>query len=58
MGTIASPFRKSSYSDTNGNCVETASASGTILARDTADRTGITLAVPAGAWTAFTASLR
>ena len=54
---IISAWRKSSYSDTNGNCVETASG-GMVLGRDTADRDGVTLEVPASAWARFTASLR
>jgi Domain of unknown function (DUF397) len=52
-------WRKSSYSDGNGgDCVETASGGGVIMIRDTADRDGTTLSVPANAWQAFTASLR
>ncbi len=52
-------WRKSTYSDSNGGqCVETASRSDVILVRDTADRDGVTLSVPAEIWRAFTASLR
>jgi Domain of unknown function (DUF397) len=52
-------WRKSSYSDGNGGaCVETATGDGVILVRDTTDRAGLTLAVPAGAWERFAASLR
>ena len=52
-------WRKSTYSDASGgNCVETADGSGAILVRDTTDRDGTTLSVPAGAWLAFTASLK
>jgi hypothetical protein len=58
MGSLDSPFRKSSHSGTNGNCVESASAGGLVLVRDTRDRDGRTLSVPAAAWAAFTASLR
>ena len=59
MDTIDSPWRKSSYSGTSGNsCVETASGAGQILVRDTTDRDGLTLSVPASAWARFTNSLR
>jgi hypothetical protein len=52
-------WRKSTYSDANGgSCVETASSAGSIIVRDTTDRDGVTLSVPAEAWRAFTASLR
>ncbi|HUC27842.1 MAG TPA: DUF397 domain-containing protein [Streptosporangiaceae bacterium] len=52
-------WRKSTYSDGNGGeCVETASDAGMILIRDTTDRDGVTLAIPAGAWRAFAALLR
>lgn len=51
-------WRKPHRSGTNGNCLELASDSGEILIRDTKDRDGCTLSVPAGAWAKFTASLR
>ena len=52
-------WRKSTYSDGNGgDCVETASNAGMILVRDTSDRDGVTLAIPARAWRAFAAQLR
>jgi hypothetical protein len=58
LDTIDSPWRKSSYSGTSGNaCVETASGAGVILVRDTTDRGGVTLSVPADAWARFTDSL-
>jgi hypothetical protein len=51
-------WRKSSYSDGNGGaCVETATGNDTILIRDTTDRDGTTLSVPAYAWQRFTATL-
>jgi hypothetical protein len=50
-------WRTSSYTGTNGNCVEVASADG-VMVRDTKDRGGFTLSVPAEAWAKFTASLR
>ena len=52
-------WRKSSYSGgSGGNCVEVANAASTVMVRDTRDRDGGTLAFTAGAWKAFTASLR
>ena len=52
-------WRKSSYSGANGgSCVETASDVGMILVRDTTDRDGFTLSVPADAWARFTAHFR
>jgi Domain of unknown function (DUF397) len=52
-------WRKSSYSSNGGaDCVETASANGAVLVRDTADRDALALSFPARAWQAFTASLK
>ena len=38
--------------------METASGAGVILVRDTTDRDGLTLSVPAHAWARFADSLR
>ncbi len=51
-------WRKSSFSGTNGSCVETATGKDVILVRDTTDRDGGTLNFPAKAWQAFTAGIR
>jgi Domain of unknown function (DUF397) len=52
-------WRKSSYSGANGgSCVETASGAGVILVRDTTDRDGFTLSVPAETWAKFTATIK
>ncbi len=51
-------WRKSSYSGAQGSCVETASDSGIVHVRDTADRDGGTLSFGAEAWAAFTLGLR
>jgi hypothetical protein len=52
-------WRKSSYSGANGgSCVETASGSGAILVRDTTNRDGYTLSVPASAWRTFVNGVR
>lgn len=50
-------WRKASYSAENGNCVEVAS-NGTILVRDTQDRDGVALSLPAATWRAFAARLK
>jgi hypothetical protein len=49
-------WRKSSYSGSNGgDCVEVADG---VMIRDTKDRDGVALSIPAGAWEKFTASLK
>jgi hypothetical protein len=58
MTELSSEWRKSSKSDTNGACVETAAASGIVLVRDTVNRDGGMLAFSAGAWGAFLGTLR
>jgi Domain of unknown function (DUF397) len=53
-----SAWRKSSYSGgSTGNCVEVG-GSDTVLVRDTTDRDGFTLSVPAVAWSAFLSTVR
>lgn len=48
-------WRKSTYSGgTGGNCVEVGHTARHVLVRDTQDREGRTLSVPAQAWEAFT----
>jgi hypothetical protein len=51
-------WRKSSFSGSNGSCVETASGSGVVLVRDTINRDGFTLTVPGEAWMKFTDTLK
>ena len=52
-------WRKSRHSGgSGGNCVEVADAASAVVVRDTKDRDGRTLSFTAGAWAAFTASLR
>lgn len=60
METIDSaPWRKSSYSGTNGgDCVEAAEMDGCILVRDTTNRIGVVLVISPDAWCRFTAMLR
>ncbi len=50
-------WRTSSYTGGQGNCVEVAAATGTVLVRDTKDRKGPVLAVPAATWRAFLADI-
>ena len=50
-------WRKATYSVENGNCVEVALA-GAVMVRDTQDRDGATLSIPAGAWRAFTTTIK
>jgi hypothetical protein len=50
-------WRKSSFSGSNGSCVEVASTAA-VLVRDTTDRDGGTLSFTAPAWADFTAGLR
>jgi Domain of unknown function (DUF397) len=68
------PWRKSSHSFSNGNCLEAASwrtaascqggacvevgSAAGIAVRDSTDRDGAVLTFTAGAWRAFTAGLR
>jgi hypothetical protein len=51
-------WRKSTYSNGQGNCVEVADARGVILVRDTKDRGGETLAFGTDAWAAFLAAMQ
>lgn len=51
-------WRKASYSNGSGNCVEAANAASVVLVRDTKTRDGGTLTFSADAWRAFTESLK
>lgn len=52
-------WRKSSYSSASGNaCVEIGDGGQVVLVRDTTDRAGAVLSVPAQTWRTFTATLR
>jgi hypothetical protein len=53
------PWRKSSYSNNGGNCVEAGVAEADRVAvRDTTNREGVVLAFPAAAWRTFAAGLK
>lgn len=61
MEEQALTWRKASHSSgEGGNCVEVASdrPARTVLVRDTTDRDGFTLRVPAAEWRRFTASVQ
>jgi hypothetical protein len=58
MDNTYTDWRKASYSNGSGQCVETASNAGTVAVRDTADRDGGTLKFTADAWQAFTDLLK
>jgi len=58
MTKLSSQWRKSCKSDTNGECVETATASGTVLVRDTTNRNGGTIEFTASAWSAFLGAVK
>ena len=52
-------WRKSTWSDANGGqCIEVATMPDGVAVRDSANRAGVTLGVPAAAWTAFLAVIR
>ncbi|MFC9885313.1 DUF397 domain-containing protein [Streptomyces libani] len=51
---VALSWHKSSYSSSgDGDCIEIATSPTTIHIRDSKDKAGPQLAVPAGAWAAF-----
>jgi hypothetical protein len=57
--TAATGWRKASYSSGNGgDCVEVGLAGNAVSVRDTKNRAGVTLDVPAKAWRAFAARLK
>ena len=51
-------WRKASYSNGQGNCVEVADIARVVLVRDTTDRDGGTLTFTTDAWRAFLGTLR
>lgn len=50
-------WRKSSYSESAGDCVEARVEHGTVYVRDTKDRTGPVLAFSVEAWRQFLACI-
>ncbi|MFW5419706.1 DUF397 domain-containing protein [Nocardiopsis sp. CNT-189] len=55
---MTSEWRKSSYSDTGGQCVECRTYAGTVAVRDTQNREHGHIAVPAREWAALIADIR
>ncbi len=52
-------WRKTSYSSTDGSCVEVAQTpSGNVAVRDTTNRNGLALGFRPGAWRSFMADIR
>jgi hypothetical protein len=51
-------WRKATYSNGQGSCVETASGAGAVAVRDTTDRDAGTLLFSADAWREFTHTLK
>jgi hypothetical protein len=51
-------WRTATYSNGNAECVEVGTAAESIAVRDTKERPGTVLTIPAAAWRRFTASLR
>lgn len=47
------PWRKSSASTGNGNCVEVALMNSVVAVRDTKDRSGPALVLPTSGWRSF-----
>jgi hypothetical protein len=51
-------WRKASYSNGQGDCVEVGNQPGSVAVRDTKNRGGAMLSVPAEAWQAFADKLK
>jgi Domain of unknown function (DUF397) len=51
-------WRKASFSNASGSCVETASLAGSVAVRDTTNRQGGALVFTADTWRAFTGKAR
>ena len=55
---LTKPWRRSSYCDTGGQCVEVAQARTSWLVRDSKDPNGARLAVRPNAWAAFICGIK
>ena len=54
----ASIWRKSRHSLGNGNCVQVAASSNTVMVRDSTDSTSLVISYPAKTWSAFVAAAK
>lgn len=54
----ASVWRKSRHSLGNGNCVQVAATSDTVMVRDSADSAGLVISYTADTWRAFIAGAK
>ena len=52
------PWRTSSYSNGEGECVEVSAASAFVLVRDSKDSSGPVLRYPSAAWLSFASTAR
>jgi hypothetical protein len=56
---VGTAWRKATHSSNGGDsCVEAGNVPGGVLVRDTTDRDGAVLSIPAEAWKMFTAALQ
>jgi hypothetical protein len=58
MSALTAQWRKSSYSSTNGSCVEVRRSTGAVQVRDTKDRGGPILSFDPHSWHSFIAAVR
>jgi hypothetical protein len=55
---MSDPWRTSSYSGSQANCIEVSDEAGLIMVRDAKDRQGLALTVSPDAWRRFTAGIK
>ena len=58
MEELDSCWRKASFSDNGGNCIEVGQSAGAVLVRDTKRRDGGELRFSPSAWRAFAAEVK
>lgn len=52
------PWRKSSHSGAEANCVEIGTTAGAVMVRDTKDRQGPNITMSSGDWHRFTTNIK